>query len=131
MPKLNADKILQDKLSKLSNVNVITNAQTTEFLGDEKLTGLKFIDRFTNEEKTLDFAGVFLQIGQMPNTEWLKDKIKLNQRGEIIVKNDQSTNIEGVFAAGDVTDSLYKQIVIAQGSGASAALSALNYLIRK
>lgn len=131
LPKLNADKILQDKLSKLSNVNVITNAQTTEFVGDEKLTGLKFIDRNTNEEKILEFAGVFLQIGQIPNTEWLKNKIKLNERGEIIVKNDQATNIEGVFAAGDVTDSLYKQIVIAQGSGASAALSAFNYLIRK
>lgn len=131
LPKLNADKILQDKLSKLSNVNVITNAQTTEFVGDEKLTGLKFIDRNTNEEKILEFAGIFLQIGQIPNTEWLKNKIKLNERGEIIVKNDQATNIEGVFAAGDVTDSLYKQIVIAQGSGASAALSAFNYLIRK
>lgn len=131
LPKLNADDILQEKLKSLDNVHIITNAQTTEFVGDDKLQGLKYIDRNTNEEKSLDFAGVFLQIGQMPNTEWLKDSIKLNDRGEIIVKNDQSTNIEGIFAAGDVTDSLYKQIVIAQGSGASAALSAFNYLIRK
>lgn len=131
LPELKADKILQEKLESLQNVKVITNAQTTEFIGDNKLTGLKYTDRVTGEVHEEKLSGVFLQIGQIPNTEWLDGLVKLTDRGEIEVKKDASTNIEGVFAAGDCTDSVYKQIVIASGSGATAALSAFNYLIRK
>lgn len=131
LPELKADKILQEKLESLQNVKVITNAQTTEFIGDNKLKGLKYTDRLTGEEHEEKLSGVFLQIGQMPNTEWLKGLVNLTERGEIEVKKDGSTNVEGVFAAGDCTNSVYKQIVIAAGSGATAALSAFNYLIRK
>lgn len=131
LPELKADKILQTKLESFQNVKVITSAQTTKLLGDEKLTGLEYIDRNTKEEKTIDLAGVFIQIGQIPNTEWLEGKIKLTDRGEIEVEKDGSTNIEGIFAAGDAINSVYKQIIIAAGSGATAALSAFNYLIRK
>lgn len=131
LPELKADKILQEKLETLQNVKVITNAQTTEFIGDKKLTGLKYTDRVTGDEHEEKLSGVFLQIGQMPNTEWLKGLVNLTERGEIEVEKDGSTNVEGVFAAGDCTDSVYKQIVIAAGSGATAALSAFNYLIRK
>ena len=131
LPELKADKILQTKLESFQNVKVITSAQTTKLLGDKKLTGLEYIDRNTKEEKTIDLAGVFIQIGQIPNTEWLEGKIKLTDRGEIEVEKDGSTNIEGIFAAGDAINSVYKQIIIAAGSGATAALSAFNYLIRK
>ncbi|MDU3152693.1 MAG: FAD-dependent oxidoreductase [Anaerococcus hydrogenalis] len=131
LPELKADKILQTKLESFQNVKVISSAQTTKLLGDKKLTGLKYIDRNTKEEKTIDLDGVFIQIGQIPNTEWLEGKIKLTDRGEIEVEKDGSTNIEGIFAAGDAINSLYKQIIIAAGSGATAALSAFNYLIRK
>ncbi|MDU2202570.1 MAG: FAD-dependent oxidoreductase, partial [Anaerococcus hydrogenalis] len=131
LPELKADKILQKKLESFKNVKVITSAQTTKLLGDKKLRALEYIDRNTKEEKTIDLDGVFIQIGQIPNTEWLEGKIKLTDRGEIEVEKDGSTNIEGIFAAGDATNSLYKQIIIAAGSGATAALSAFNYLIRK
>ena len=130
LPKLKADEILQDKLNSLENVTVITNAQTTGLYGDGRVESLEYTDRITGEEHNLDIAGCFIQVGLIPNTEWLEDSgIELSDRGEIITSNDGSTNIERIYAAGDATDVLFKQIVIAAGTGATAALGAYNYLM--
>ncbi|MBJ8349885.1 alkyl hydroperoxide reductase subunit F [Streptococcus zalophi] len=132
LPELKADKILQDRASKLDNVTIIKNVATKEIVGDNHVTGLIYVDRETNQETRLDLEGVFVQIGLVPNTEWLKNSgIVLNDRGEIEVDNHGSTNIAGVFAAGDCTNSAYKQIIISMGSGATAALGAFDYLIRQ
>ncbi len=131
LPELKADQVLQDKLNSLDNVTVIKNAQTTGFYGDSKLERLEYTDRETNEEHSIDVAGCFIQVGLVPNTDWLKEsEVDLTDRGEIIVNPDGSTSLEGVYAAGDATTSLFKQIVIAAGSGATAALGAFNYLMR-
>ena len=131
LPELKADQVLQDKLYSLDNVEVITNAQTTGLYGDKKLERLEYTDRDTNEEHSLDVEGCFIQVGLVPNTEWLEESdVELTDRGEIKVNPDRSTSLEGVFAAGDATTSLFKQIVIAAGSGATAALGAFNYLMR-
>lgn len=131
LPELKADQVLQDKLNSLDNVTVIKNAQTTGLYGDSKLERLEYTDRETNEEHSIDVAGCFIQVGLVPNTEWLEDtKVDLTDRGEIKVNQDGSTSLESVYAAGDATNSLFKQIVIAAGSGATAALGAFNYLMR-
>ncbi len=131
LPELKADQVLQDKLKTLDNVTVIKNAQTTGLYGDSKLERLEYTDRETNEEHSIDVEGCFIQVGLVPNTEWLEDtKVDLTDRGEIEVNPDGSTSLEGVFAAGDATTSLFKQIVIAAGSGATASLGAFNYLMR-
>lgn len=131
LPELKADQVLQDKLYSLDNVEVVTNAQTTGLYGDKKLEKLEYTDRETNEEHSLDVDGCFIQVGLVPNTEWLEESnVELTDMGEIKVNPDGSTNLEGVFAAGDATTSLFKQIVIAAGSGATAALGAFNYLMR-
>lgn len=131
LPELKADQVLQDKLNSLDNVTVIKNAQTTGLYGDSKLERLEYTDRETNEEHSIDVAGCFIQVGLVPNTEWIEDtKVNLTDRGEIEVNPDGSTSLEGVYAAGDATTSLFKQIVIAAGSGATAALGAFNYLMR-
>jgi alkyl hydroperoxide reductase subunit F len=128
---LRADAILQNKANSMSNINIITHAQTTKVLGNNKhVTGLKYLCREENVEKQLDLAGVFVQIGLVPNSQFLEDSIDLTPRGEIITSKNGETNVAGVFAAGDVTDSHYKQIIIAMGSGATAALGAFDYLIR-
>ncbi|MED3661645.1 alkyl hydroperoxide reductase subunit F [Ureibacillus sp. FSL K6-8385] len=127
---LKADEILQERLNKLPNVTVITNAATKEITGTDKVNGLTYVDRATGEEKHIELAGVFVQIGLVPNTEWLRGTLELNQIGEIIVDKKGATSIPGVFAAGDCTDSPYNQIIISMGSGAIAALSAFDYLIR-
>ena len=128
---LRADAVLQKKLHSMANVKVIVSAQTTEVLGDgQKMTGLNYKDRVTGEEHHLDLAGVFVQIGLVPNTDWLKGSVALSPRGEIIVNERGETNLPGVLAAGDCTTSPYKQIIIAMGSGATAALSAFDHLIR-
>lgn len=131
LPELKADQVLQDKLFSLDNVEVIKNAQTTGLYGENKLQRLEYIDRETNEEHSLDVEGCFIQVGLVPNTDWLKEsKVDITDRGEIIVNPDGSTSLEAVYAAGDATNSLFKQIVIAAGSGATAALGAFNYLMR-
>lgn len=131
LPELKADQVLQDKLNSLDNVTVIKNAQTTGLYGDSKLERLEYTDRETNEEHSIDVAGCFIQVGLVPNTDWLKEsEVDLTDRGEIIVNPDGSTSLEAVYAAGDATNSLFKQIVIAAGSGATAALGAFNYLMR-
>ncbi len=129
--ELRADAILQKKLYSLSNVKVITNALSTEVLGDDnKVTGLVYIDRVSGAEKRIDLAGIFVQIGLLPNTDWLKGIVDLSAYSEVEVDDHGRTSMEGVFAAGDVTTTPYKQIIIAMGDGAKAALSAFDYLIR-
>ena len=129
--KLRADEVLQRKLRSLANVDVIVSAQTTEVAGDgQKVTGLQYTDRNSGESRQLPLEGVFVQIGLLPNTDWLKGTVKLSPRGEIEVDARGETSIPGVFAAGDVTTVPYKQIVIAMGEGSKASLSAFDYLIR-
>lgn len=130
MPELKADAILQKRLYSLPNVTVVKNVQTKEITGDQKVNGITYADRDTGEERHVELEGVFVQIGLVANTEWLGDTVERNRIGEIVVDNHNSTNLSGVFAAGDCTDSAYKQIIIAMGSGATAALSAFDYLIR-
>ncbi len=130
--QLKADAVLVSKLKSLPNVVIHVNAQTTEITGaDGKVNGLKFKDRATGEEHVVPVAGVFVQIGLVPNTEWLKGTVELSKFGEIVVDAKGQTNVPGVFAAGDCTTVPYKQIVIAAGDGAKAALSAFDYLIRQ
>jgi len=129
--KLRADEVLQRKLHSLPNVSVHLNAQTTEVLGDgQSVSGLNYIDRRNGESHSLELDGVFVQIGLLPNTDWLGDTLEINQRGEIVIDGRGQTSLPGVFAAGDCTTAPYKQIVIAVGSGSTAALSAFDYLIR-
>lgn len=128
---LKADAILQKKLHSLNNVTVIIGAQTTEITGDgKKVSGLKYKDRATEESHTVEVAGVFVQIGLLPNTDWLKETLTLSQYGEIEIDAHGATSMPGVFAAGDVTTIPYKQIIMAMGDGARAALGAFDFLIR-
>jgi len=129
--KLRADEVLQRKLRSLPNVDVIVSAQTTEVQGDsQKVTGLLYTDRASGESRNVPLEGVFVQIGLLPNTEWLKGTVQLSPRGEIEVDARGEASVPGVFAAGDVTTVPYKQIVIAMGEGSKASLSAFDYLIR-
>jgi alkyl hydroperoxide reductase subunit F len=129
--QLRADAVLQRKLGSLPNVKVITSALTTEVAGDgEKLTSLTYKDRNHGTEHQIELEGIFVQIGLVPNTEWLKDAIALSNRGEIEIDARGETSQRGIFAAGDCTTVPYKQIVIAMGAGSTAALSAFDYLIR-
>jgi alkyl hydroperoxide reductase subunit F len=113
-------------------VQVIVSAQTTEVIGDgNKVNALVYTDRVSGESKTVELEGIFVQIGLVPNTDWLKDTVTLSNRGEIEVDTRGATSMPGVFAAGDVTTVPYKQIVIAMGAGATAALGAFDYLIRQ
>jgi alkyl hydroperoxide reductase subunit F len=118
------------KLRSLPNVTVLMNAQTTSITGTDKVNGLTYKDRATGEEHRVDLEGVFVQIGLVPNTEWLKGTLELSKHGEIIVDERGATSMPGVFAAGDATTTPYKQIIIAAGDGAKAALSAFDHLIR-
>jgi NADH-dependent peroxiredoxin subunit F len=128
---LRADEVLQRKLSTLPNVDVRLNARTTHVRGDgKKVTGLDFDDRDSGASHTLDLDGVFVQIGLLPNTEWLAGTLELNSRGEIVVDDAGRTSLPGVFAAGDCTTTPFKQIVVALGAGATASLSAFDHLIR-
>ncbi len=129
--QLKADAVLVNKLKSLPNVSIHTNAQTTEITGaDGKVNGLKYKDRATNEEHLVPLEGVFVQIGLVPNTEWLKGTVELSRHGEIVIDAKGATNIPGVFAAGDATTVPFKQIVIAAGDGAKAALGAFDHLMR-
>ncbi|WPO98412.1 alkyl hydroperoxide reductase subunit F [Pseudomonas sp. HR96] len=129
--QLRADAVLQRKLNSLPNVKVIKSALTTAVTGDgQKVNGLRYKDRQTSEEHTVELEGIFVQIGLLPNTDWLKGTIELSNRGEIMVDARGETDLPGIFAAGDVTTVPYKQIVIAVGEGAKASLSAFDHLIR-
>ena len=130
--KLRADAVLQAKLASLPNVTVITSALTTEVGGDgEKLTSLSYRDRIGGATHRIDLAGVFVQIGLLPNTDWLKGSLALSSRGEIEIDARGQTSLPGIFAAGDATTTPYKQIVIAMGEGAKASLLAFDYLMRQ
>ncbi len=129
--ELRADAVLQRKLHSLKNVKVITSGQTTEIHGDgKKVNGLSYIDRNSGETRKVELEGVFVQIGLVPNTEWLKGTLDLSRHGEIEVDVRGQTSVPGVFAAGDVTTVPFKQIVIAVGEGAKASLAAFDHLVR-
>lgn len=130
MPELKADAVLQERLYSLPNVTVHKNVQTKEITGTDVVNGISFIDRETQEEIHVKLDGVFVQIGLVPNTEFIGDLVERSRFGEIIVDGHGATNIAGIYAAGDCTNSVYKQIIIAMGSGANAALGAFDYLIR-
>ncbi|GMG86624.1 alkyl hydroperoxide reductase subunit F [Biformimicrobium ophioploci] len=129
---LRADDVLVRKANSMPNITIITSAQTTEVHGDgSKVIALDYIDRNSGESKVIELAGVFVQIGLVPNTEWLQgSQVERNRAGEIIADTRGATSMEGVFAAGDVTDVPYKQIIISMGGGAAASLGAFDYLIR-
>ena len=130
--RLRADAVLVRKLESIGNVTIITNAQTTEVHGDgQKVTGLSYKDRPSGELRHVELAGVFVQIGLVPNTDWLKGTVALSPRGEIEVDAHGQTSVPGVFAAGDCTTVPYKQIIIAMGDGAKASLGAFDHLIRR
>jgi len=129
--KLRADAILQKKMASMPNVTVIMSALTKEVLGtDGKVSSLRYQDRTNNAEHTIELEGIFVQIGLLPNTDWLKGSIDLSKHGEVIVDAKGETSLPGVFAAGDCTTVPYKQIIIAMGEGAKASLGAFDYLIR-
>lgn len=129
--KLRADAVLVNKLKSLPNVVIHTNAQTTEISGDgQKVNGLTYTERASGESRHVELEGVFVQIGLVPNTEWLKGTVELSRHGEIVVDAKGQTSLPGVFAAGDVTTVPFKQIIIAAGDGAKAALGAFDHLMR-
>jgi len=129
--QLRADEVLQRKIASLPNIDVIVGAATTEVLGNgEEVTGLNYDDRESGESHTVELAGIFVQIGLLPNTEWLEGSVELSPRGEVVIDDRGATSVPGVFAAGDCTTVPYKQIVIAMGAGSTAALSAFDHLIR-
>jgi NADH-dependent peroxiredoxin subunit F len=130
--QLRADAVLQKKLASLPNVEVIVSAQTTEVTGDgNKVNGLVYKDRVSGESRTVALEGIFVQIGLVPNTDWLKGTVALSNRGEIEIDTRGATSVPGVFAAGDATTVPFKQIIIAMGAGATAALGAFDHLIRQ
>jgi len=128
--ELKADAVLQERLNSLPNATVLTNVQTKEITGTDKVNGITYTDRETGEDHHIELEGVFVQIGLVPNTDWLGDTVERTRFGEIVVNSHGATNVPGVFAAGDCTNSPYKQIIISMGSGATAALGAFDYLIR-
>ncbi|PEU88299.1 alkyl hydroperoxide reductase subunit F [Bacillus cereus] len=129
MPELKADAVLQERLNSLPNVTVLKNVQTKEITGTDKVNGISYTDRETEEVHHVELQGVFVQIGLVPNTDWLGETVE-RVRGEIVTDKYGATNVPGVFAAGDCTNNPYKQIIISMGSGANAALGAFDYLIR-
>ncbi|MBM7636287.1 alkyl hydroperoxide reductase subunit F [Streptococcus saliviloxodontae] len=131
LPEFKADKVLQERALSTANVTLLSNVATEDIIGGDHVEGLHYTDRQTGETHYLDLEGVFVQIGLVPNTAWLKESgIALNERGEIQVDKHGMTSVPGIFAAGDCTDAAYKQIIISMGSGATAAIGAFDYLIR-
>jgi alkyl hydroperoxide reductase subunit F len=128
MPEMKADAVLQKRLHSLPNVTVHTNVQVKAITGVDKVNGITYVDRATGTEQQLALEGVFVQIGLVPNTEFLD--VEKDRFGQVIVNGHGATNVPGVFAAGDCTNAAYKQIIISMGSGANAALGAFDYLIR-
>ncbi len=128
--ELKADNVLQDRLRSLSNVDIKTNAKNSEDCREAMLQVYVTKTWATGEEHLLNLDGIFVQIGLLPNTSWLKDAVELNERGEIVIDRNNNTNVPGIFAAGNVTDQKNKQIIISMGAGANAALNAFDYIIR-
>lgn len=130
MPELKADSVLQKRLYSLPNVTVVKNVQTKEITGTDKVNGISYVERDSGVEHHVELQGVFVQIGLVPNTDWLGETVERTRFGEIVTDRHGATNVPGVFAAGDCTNSPYKQIIISMGSGATAALGAFDYMIR-
>ena len=131
LDELKADEVLLTALGRLDNVDVITGAATTSIDGDgTTVTGLSYTDRASGQDHSIDVSGVFVQIGLLPNTEWLSQAVDLNGRGEVVIDERCRTSVPGIFAAGDCTTQAYKQIIISMGSGATASLAAFDHLIR-
>ncbi|KKO49521.1 NADH dehydrogenase [Arsukibacterium sp. MJ3] len=129
--ELRADAILVKKANSMGNITIITEAQSTEVTGDgNRVSGINYTDRKTGDNHHVELAGIFVQIGLIPNTEWLRGALELSPRGEIIVDDRGQTSVPGVFAAGDATTTPFKQIIIAMGAGANASLGAFDYMIR-
>jgi alkyl hydroperoxide reductase subunit F len=125
MDTLKADKVLVDKLKSLPNVSIITSAKTDQIIGDgQKVNAIEYIDRNSNERMKLDLDGIFIQIGLLPNSNFIKDIVEVTKFGEIVIDNKGRTSEKGIYAAGDVTTVPYKQIIISMGEGAKAALAA-------
>jgi alkyl hydroperoxide reductase subunit F len=132
MPTLKADKVLVDKLESLPNVTIIRSARTNRVIGDNgKVTALEYEDRETKELKSVELEGIFVQIGLLPNSGFIKDVVATNKFGEIIIDEKCRTNIPGIYAAGDVTTVPYKQIIIAMGEGAKAGLASFEDMMLK
>jgi len=130
MPDLKADAVLQTRLRSLSNVSIHTNVQVKAITGTDKVNGIAYVERDTDQEQQLALDGVFIQIGLVPNTDWIGDSLERTRFGEVVINHHNATDMPGVFAAGDCTATPYKQIIISMGSGANAALGAFDYLIR-
>ena len=131
LDRLKADEVLTRKLFSMPNVDVVTEARTTEVVGDgDRVTGLRYESRQTSTIHRIDVEGVFVQIGLLPNTDWLDGTVELSRFGEVVVDPRGQTSVPGVFAAGDMTTSPFKQIIIATGDGAKAALGAFDHLMR-
>lgn len=132
MPELKADKVLQEKLAGQSNIKVILNSATTKVNGNEFVENIVYKSRETEEEKILNVEGMFVEVGLSPRSEVIKDLVEINKIGEIVINpENNSTSAAGIFAAGDVTNIKHKQIIIAMGEGAKAALGVFDYLITK
>lgn len=129
MPTLKADEVLQKKLYENNKIKVITNSKISKIIGSQFVTEMEYINRSTNENKKVKTDGVFIEIGLIANTDPFKNLVNLSKSGEIIIDNANMTNIEGIFAAGDCTTVLHKQIIVSMGEGAKAALSAFNYIL--
>ena len=130
MPTMKADAVLQNRLRSLPNVSIHTNAQVKEITGTEKVTGITYTERDTGHEQHIELEGVFIQIGLVPNTDWIGDSLERTRFGEVVVDSHGATDMPGVYAAGDCTNTPYKQIIISMGAGATAALGAFDYIIR-
>ena len=129
MPELKADEVLQEKAKENEKIKILTNTAIKEIRGEQFVTNILVTDRKTNEDRELKVDGVFVEIGLKANTDNFKDLVKTNKIGEIEIDSVNRTDVDGIFAAGDCTDVAYKQIIIALGEGAKAALSAFNYII--
>jgi thioredoxin reductase (NADPH) len=131
LPKINAEKILQERIKEKDNVEFFLNTRLMEVIGDNKIEGIRIKSRESGEEKFIKVDGVFLFVGNAPNTNFLKGFIELDERGYIIADHTKKTSIEGVFAAGDAVKNEYSQVVISAGSGVTAAMSLISYLENK
>ena len=130
MPELKADQVLVDQANKRNNINIIKNAATRQITAENgKVNAIEYQDRSTNEIHTQELSGVFIQIGLVPNSQFMKDTVEMSQYGEIVIDDKCHTSEPGIFAAGDVTTVPYKQIVISMGEGAKASLAAFEYLL--
>jgi alkyl hydroperoxide reductase subunit F len=130
MPTMKADAVLQARLRSLPNVSIHTNVQVKEITGSDRVTGITYTERDTGHDQHIELEGVFIQVGLVPNTDWIGDSLERTRFGEIVVDHHGATDMPGVFAAGDCTNTPYKQIIISMGSGATAALGAFDYMIR-